>query len=441
MRYADGQLERNVTTIMPLRRFIYRALAVLAACALLVTSRSALAVPSITIGTVTRQLDVGPTRSGTITALDISHSDCLQDDKLQFPLTITDPAGTQLEVWVGRGMGVDCTSVQSQQPVNGTCTQVFTGPPSPAIMTVNVRAQDIALVLTGKNFGASMQDLGVPATCDESTSGTAAQSVRIFFLLTSSGMTVASAVWDRTKIDLVAPPPPTDVVAGGASNYLVVNWSSSTDSDTTGYRVFCDPPPGGAPDAAISAPTVTDASSATCSEAGAGAADAEDAASDASDDSTTSSASDAGTCTNTNTDAGSSVPVICGDAGAHGAFFVQGAILSSEISDAFKCGDVSGINSNSANIQGFATNTTVAVAVASFDAVNNVGAISTVSCATTQPVNSFIDLYHQAGGTAGESLCSMPVRLGQSQGSKFLYAFVLFGALTVHRRRSRSRSN
>jgi hypothetical protein len=427
---------RGTSTIMPLRRFIYRALAVLAAGALLVTSRSALAVPSITIGTVTRQLDVGA-RSATINALDISHSDCINDDKLHFPLTITDAAGTQLEVWVGRGLGADCTQLQSQQAVNGMCTQVFSGPPSPAIMTLDVRAQDIALILTGKNFGASMQNQGSPATCDESTSGTAAQSIRIFFLLTSSSTVVANAVWDRTKIDLVAPPPPTDVVAGGASNYLVVNWTSSTDSDTTGYRVFCDPPPGAAPDAASSAPTVTDASSAMCSDAGAGAADAEDAASDASDDSATSSASDAGTCTNT--DAGA--PVICGNAGTHGAFFVPGAILSPEIGDRFKCGDISGINATSANIQGFATDTTVAVAVASFDAVNNVGPLSTASCAMTQPVNSFIDLYHKAGGTAGASLCSTPARLGQSQGSKILYAFMLFGALAVHRRRTRSRSN
>jgi hypothetical protein len=243
------------------------------------------------------------------------------------------------------------------------------------------------------------------------------------------------------NIDLVGPAPPGNLTVEGASTFIKLNWTINPDTDVQGYRFFCDPPPQGLPEGGIGIDAATSSSdaSATCSANDASVADASgadaDDADDGANDAGSSTATDAGTCTATE----ASTVTTCG--GSKGAFFVPDTVPSLAVINAFGCGQVGGNTVTSAIVDGFSSFQTVAVAVASFDLVGNVGAFAPVSCATTEPVNGFIDLYHQAGGTAGGGFCSMTARPTRTRHNEFLYGSLILGAAFALRLRRRRTPN
>jgi hypothetical protein len=419
---------------MSFRRFTSRALAIsLASLPFVVSSPAQAASITQQMGPITRTLNPRPDDAET--HFQISQSDCLQDDVFHFPMAITDGSGLQLEVWVGQG-GTDCT-VNTARTSTVQCTKVFSGPASPALQTINIRAQDIVLIENGKLGDAVNQ--GKPDNCTRNSGVTTADQVTLFFLLISSSVDVAGSFKWTTKIDLVGPVPPTGITADGASSFIKVNWTINTDPDVFGYRIFCDPPPGGPRDVAVIPPVVVDAGSAVCDASGTtDVADAGDDADDASSDADASSSS-GGTCTTP--DAAGGQVVTCGDGGVNGGFFVPGTVPTLAMNAAFFCGEVTGTTQTSALIEGFTLNTTAAVAVAAIDRVKNTGQLSATFCATTEPVNSFMDLYRKAGGTAGGGFCSMTARPGARDHDEFIYGSLLLGAIFAHRRHRRRASN
>ena len=129
-------------------------------------------------------------------------------------------------------------------------------------------------------------------------------------------------------------------------------------------------------------------------------------------------------------------------AGGRGSVFVPNAVPSLAVIDTYGCGQVGGNTVTNGLIEGFAVGTSVAVAIASVDLVGNVGGFSTVSCAKTEAVNGFMDLYHQAGGTAGGGFCSMTARRwGRQRHSFSLWFHSLGSSLRYYRLRRRRASN
>jgi hypothetical protein len=435
MRYADGLVQEESTN-MSLRRFMYRALAAFVGFVLVALPVRAFAATISQSGVITRK---NPnTHPDQIIVNFISRSDCLQDDAFNFPLSISaDGIGTQLEVWAAIG-STDCTDPVLRGGMNPQCVKVYSAPASMALQTATIRMQDIALVekVGTTDVQADVQNKGTAAACDK-TSGTAGDQITLFFLLVSSNTVQGKFLWPTT-IDLLGPAPPTGVVGEGASTFIKLSWTINPDQDVKGYRFFCDPTPGAVSDAALDAPTVSaDASTASCPDASAGAADASDDAADADDgaDAGSSAVSDAGACSTSD----AATAVTCG--GNKGAFFVPNTLPSLDVQNRFLCGEVAGNATTSGKVEGFSSYQTVAVTVASFDQLKNVGQFAPVSCATTEPVYDFIDRYRQAGGTAGGGFCSMTTRPGGHGHREFLYGSLVLGIMLGLRRRRRHPSN
>jgi hypothetical protein len=431
---------------MTCRRFLCITLALLAACWVCFVPNSASAQMITIPASPLRTVNDRPNQAAT--SFSISRSDCLKDDVWTFTLNITNGINYTLDTWVGV-TGNDCTLQTSRTGTTPSCTKVVpTSNVTGTVQTVRIRAQDIAPVASAL-YGDRTSTPGTAANCTLTSGSTLPQSLTLYFMLFLSGQTTPATfyTWPPStissttpfNIDLLGPGPPTGITAEGASTFIKVGWTINVDTDVQGYKFFCDPPPGGRPEGGIDAATSSsDASSATCSTPEASTSvDAADDGSDGSDDADSSSSPvvDAGTCVAT--EAG---PIVtCG--GSSGAFFVAGQQPSADVLNAFSCGQVGGNTSTSGIIQGFGSYATVAVAVASVDLVGNVGPLSGTVCATTEPVNGFIDLYNKAGGTAGGGFCSIGAGFGRRVPGGFASLFGAFVVVLAVRRRRGGASN
>jgi hypothetical protein len=100
----------------------------------------------------------------------------------------------------------------------------------------------------------------------------------------------------------------------------------------------------------------------------------------------------------------------------------------------YACGSTAGPKAAEGLITGIANGTMTNVAVASYDLVGNVGPLSPIVCAAPQFVKGFDELYHQAGGTAGEGFCSISHGRRGRPGAWFA-GFSLLGFVWALRRR------
>jgi hypothetical protein len=118
---------------------------------------------------------------------------------------------------------------------------------------------------------------------------------------------------------------------------------------------------------------------------------------------------------------------------------VAGQVPSADVLANYRCG-TAGKADTSFTIAGLFDYQSYAVAIASTDAVGNVGPLSTVVCGTPQPVVGFFEAYRAAGGTAGGDSCAMG-RGWQTGGPSSRWLALLAGAgLAALILRSRRRS-
>jgi hypothetical protein len=321
----------------------------------------------------------------------ISRSDCIADDVFYFPVTLTSYAGSGLEVWAGESG--DCSDVTQRSSSASTCWRVYTGVPTSYVSNVPIRVQDIISQRT-----PSLDALaGTAADCDAAASS-ATSSVQVtlyFMLIQGTAMQGTGATWS-TKFDLVGPAAPTGVGVGVGGTMLKVMWNSNADTDVAGYTFFCDPPPGVVPSNVTYFEAGNQASSGGAGGAG-GTAAADANASDAGGAVDTADASSATTVdgqTNLGTSCNMSVHLVADQ------------MPKSDIITIYQCGSA-GKNDTSLIIKGLFDYQTYAVAIASTDAVGNVGRLSTIECGTPQPIVGFYEAYRAAGGTAGGDSCAM----------------------------------
>ena len=197
-------------------------------------------------------VDLGTqTRSNGLNPTGVNYSDCISDMTLVFPVVLD-----------GFGTG-NTDAMQIWATVSGTCTddadrgnngiancwlvseglafgQVFTGSTS-----YPIRVQDIV--------GPQQAPPNPPVLVSEGVSACSAQpsyaavTITLWFLpLATAGTydTGATALQWPLSTDLVGPPAPTGLTVGAGQTLLLASWQANTDSDTLGYDVFIDPPPG-----------------------------------------------------------------------------------------------------------------------------------------------------------------------------------------------------
>jgi uncharacterized protein (TIGR03382 family) len=318
----------------------------------------------------------------------VSYDDCIEDDILTLSVNLQGFSGFNLEVWATTSGS--CQELSTREGSAAACWLVARQTPSISQQSVSIRARDI--VAQNKNNGSTTgwgPGTGKLESCESKQENTA---VSLYFMLVDNGHNVQGTSEPYASgIDLIGPDPPTDLSAGIGEEQLIVKWGrSSTATDRRGYRVYCDPPRGGAT-APASSPMAVD-----------GGADADiDAASDAA----------------TTTDAGTALPDASpSDAGAEsgtgGAPAANpdcpSALVPGERPDeAYFCGSTSSQVATRVEAEGLSNGVLYAVAVAGVDQVGNTGVLSETVCGTPQIVDDFFELYRRAGGKAGGGFCQV----------------------------------
>ncbi len=364
----------------------------------------------------------------------ISRSDCEFGDVLHFAPTYTSVSGHTVEVWVARGAD-DCTNIDLRSSASARCWLVYqatAGGPS-----IDIAVRDI-IAANVPGATPSGPGSGTAADCNSSSGGTVAEEITLYFLLvpSSSSGTVVHHVVYSTAFDLLGPVPPVDVEAGVGEERIIVKWKGLTDTaDVSGYRLFCDPPPGSA--AAGASPQGAAGlgggggiglGGASAGGAGLGAGGTPvDGGSDAALPAADAGAADGAGGT------GGTVSTDSGTAGTTGTTCLTGSLLvpGKVPPESYECGTVNTVSATSGTARGLTDYVRYGVGVAAVDHVGNVGPLSSVACATPQPVDDFFELYSRAGGKGGGGFCSLSAR--RTAGS--LVAVLAVGGLALLRRR------
>jgi hypothetical protein len=176
----------------------------------------------------------------------ISRQDCLNNDILTFEVPLTGPfVEYTLEVWAG---GTDCSPTAARTGPAPTCWLLARVQPTQTPMTIPLRAQDIVAHNTPDSVVPSDAQGIKRGTLDDCTdSGSSPpQKLVLDFMLVSDASGVATPAHQMFNMgyDIWGPEAPTDVSALAGTARLKLSWTPSVSSDVTGYKVYCDPPPG-----------------------------------------------------------------------------------------------------------------------------------------------------------------------------------------------------
>jgi len=496
------------------------ALVIISLAAALLTSAPALA--QITAGAPSIQLaanlagpnrilpdgtNLGPsTRPVNLTPLGVSYADCIQDQTLQFPLIVTNFAGQNLQVWATEAG--DCTQ-DVNRGVGGvaTCWLVSTGKTglvagaSAVPETITVRVQDVVAYQGTSPPPTTYQAASATACATAQPSFTAVPLV-IYFIAVVGDQFVSGSVPYQYNLntDLVGPPAPLGSSPTGGptikdgDTLFIVNWTPNIDSDTIGYDLFIDPPPGGQVVDAASTPVlvcdeIDAATTSTTPSLGSDAGDeaSADAASDAPQDATVADASgadatvdasgaqasvdaschfayvggsigspEAGACNDPNLAVGRTQEAGVALAETEDATALDDGAATDAAVTTSAAGGISGINSmymvpagaggldvpsestGEYTITGLKNGTTYTVVVSAVDAFGNVGSPSGEVCDYPAPVNDFFTLYRAAGGQAGGSFCALEA-VGAPTGATLTSVGFGAAAFALVRRRRRKR--
>ncbi|PKN50090.1 MAG: hypothetical protein CVU63_00285 [Deltaproteobacteria bacterium HGW-Deltaproteobacteria-20] len=398
--------------------------ALVAAFAVLWTGSAFAQTVAINEGSIQRSTSF---RSSSQNPLWISKSDCLVNDQIMFPLTVSNYGSYQLEVWAGSASD-DCRTPEARRGTTAVCWQVWKGVPTSTGLEVMVSVRDIVSRNKPSEGGPTGPGSGTIDDCEWTEATTAPQEVALYFMFVDAGsdQQMGGAIW-KTKFDLAGPTAPNSVSAGIGDTLVVVNWKESTDTDKAGYRFYCDPIPGKEGEQTNVETFDLDASLD-------GDLDANDG--DAGDGGDTDAAIDAGDAdTDADTEAGTEAGTDSGSTNTGSACPTNVLVASTAPNEAYYCGSGSG---TSGKVSGLKNGVQYSIAVASVDGVGNVGKLSNVTCATPSPVDDFFKVYRDAGGQAGGGFCAVTGGVGHGAGiaGLLLVGLAALGS-TIRRRRNR----
>ncbi|MGK3991549.1 hypothetical protein WME99_51340 [Sorangium sp. So ce136] len=327
----------------------------------------------------------------------ISREDCLTDNDLFFTITLSQGSfsrGDTMSVWVSEK--VDCR-LRTERDSDGGCTQIEARSDLDTTLTFRVPVEKIASALRAPD-------------CEDPGPSTSARPVSIYFLRQESfqdDVTESdSAVWTDTRMDLLGPRPPSDVKVGSGDTRLIVEYSLASDDDTFGHYFYCDSnivsSPGGA------AGGGSGAGGGDGAGGGGGAGGAGDGGDDGGE----------------------------GDSSCGSSVLVPGEIPDASL---VPCGRVGRASAGEAS--GLENGIPYVVGVAAYDNIGNPGVMSQLACGVPVDVDSFFELYREAGGQAGGGFCSVAGPVGAGRWlSVPLGAMVAGAALGMWRRTRRRRA-
>jgi hypothetical protein len=273
----------------------------------------------------------------------VNRTECLADDFIRYPITVAGiTSDVDLEVWAGS----NCEALDNRASNSATCWLVFEDA-SPESMNVDIRAQD---VITGSlDKGAyTNPGSGTAAACDEGESSPRSVTLNFFLVDGSDEVKGKPATAPAVEFDLLGPEPPSGIKAGVGEESLVVTFDAGgdddeTDDDVSKYYVYCD-------------------------VAGAGVGGA-----------------------------GTSDPSGCAS---------SVLIPDQAPPDANRCGSTTKTSEEVQTDDDLENGTLYAVGIAAVDAYGNPGKLSSLACATPEPINGFFEQYRAAGGKGGGGFCS-----------------------------------
>jgi hypothetical protein len=437
-------------------RFLAFVLTVLALVALVAFPRRAYAQPAVTgLTSVTRVLSDGKTsanneypHAGGVPANAINYQDCVADLAYQFVLTISSPT-TADQLVAYAGSNVDCTVTANRTADTAACYPVI---PQPVLLsvttaTLNVRMQDIAVqapyTATDPTYTAANG-----SACTVQPSSTPSSVAIYFFFVDAYGNPVGVAQAYPVTVATQAPVVNGSISAASDTNSLDISIPATSDSNVTGWNLYCDPPPGqettlnqipydAASNAGLCYVDSGDNQVTVGEDAG---DDGGDASSDAGDASDGIYLNDGGLIPATggcypSAVFASSVTTIAASTEEGGAASTSGGLPQTLISLKYICG-YAGPSDTTATITGLKNGYNYNVAVGATDAYGNVGPLAT-ACGTPGSPIDFFSRYADAGGLAGGGYCATD-GAGVPVGTGALFLLVIAAGAALVRRRMRA---
>jgi hypothetical protein len=205
--------------------------------------------------------DLGPsTRPANLQPTGINFSDCFQDMTLQYSVILSGFPGANndsMQVWAS--IGADCSNDMNRgYQVSSEAAECWLvaelpptniGTPTPYTFKIPVRALVGITTNTIPKAGTLVGDMGIEACYTQTVAG--GDTINVYFLPVTPMQTVdtGGSYYQAPAIpaDLVGPAPPQGVTIKDGDTLFVVSWIANNDSETAGYDVFIDPPPGSAP--------------------------------------------------------------------------------------------------------------------------------------------------------------------------------------------------
>ena len=406
--------------------------------------------------------DVGQsTRPQNLTPLGINFSDCVSDMELDFRAIVTLNPGDTVQVWATSSADCTLSSSRGSGGQEATCWRLNANL-GPLVLTnaaepFRVRVQDI---LGGQ--ATVGQDPNTPVSFGREActfqSSPAATTFNVFLMaIQPDGITVDGNAWNyQLPVDVVGPAPPALDTPETGDSSLVVSWTPNNDSDTGGYDVFVDPPPG----TNVTPDTSSDAAAQTtlvCPDSGSDASDTDAMAACRLE--TVPPANGQSACTSTvlatsstTIDSGTTSPTTpATDAGDDAAvatepsnggfttitcdFLVGTSCPAGQPAYTATNTTVTGESSAGYTVKGLTNGVNYNVSVAAVDNFGNIGPLAPQGCQVPQPVTDFFEAYRGAGGLAGGGICSIDA-VGRS--ARWGGCFTVFGlvVMSLFRRRS-----
>jgi hypothetical protein len=407
----------------------------------------------------------------------LNFEDCEANLFYQFQVGISAPSSSYvLEAWAGTQ---DCSVLTNRQTsATSVCWPV--APFSDALTNpylLNVRMQDIASGGFTTTHPVTYVPTNDPTVCQEQTQ-TGATTITLYIFFVDGGSNPIGTVQQYPiTFDTRAGDVQGNISVGVGDTVLIIGVPGTTDPDTQGYNVYCDPPPG-SESATETVPVDAATNNGNCTTSSAGGLTDALASTDALvDDGSTDSAAtiistpndDAGgnVCGAKLNDSGIPAPGGCSQSSVlvagggttstavtneagetifedaestttvaeEGGVAINGGTMKL-IDPKYICGQTGG-TSTSINVEHLKDGYYYNIAVAATDAAGNVGPLSNVACGEPVPVADFWRLYYEAGGRAGGGFCSAE-GVGVPAGTSGLGVLMVASMVAIVRRRRRS---
>lgn len=419
-----------------LRGLLLRVLVTLAVAlvALVTTSRaSAQAITIINEATLPRLKADSTTkdkRSQQQKPEAVSFQDCVEDQKIRFPVTLSGAEGNA-EFRVFASVDNDCKEQQARSTGVASCWPLGGNYPiinAPQNIDIPVRQ-----IMSGRL--KPQQPDSSAAICGQVDLSTI-QVNFLYFAPGTAGGTATTVKTVKIEIDTVGPDPPTGLAVLPGNTRLEVNWKNISGGDPdastgiggtsgsgvvvlTGVKVYCDP------QSATGGGSVTEDASCEDVPIDGGVNEA-------------GVAIDAGVSTVCTPGRTTTLPA----AACASPNFVNAdgspKLPDNDFNTKYECGSLTGNTGTSITATQVGRNplvngTRYAVAVASTDAYGNVGKLSAVICETPELTTDFWEQYRQQGGGAGGCAVGADAPLGSMAMALTVFAVLV----TSLRKRSR----